>query len=276
LSSEDIRRESPYYCGHGTKQSKASSKNSEKSTVQGDSTIQTNNLSPNSSENLEPQHWNSFVTTTGHGYSEENQSVLGSEVSHVTGIEGEGSCSNFQHTVKSSVKESDCSKSHVSSTVQELCESQSSLTHPNSSGLLPIINDASSSTMDETLVTENKYLINKHEVSKRNAYVILTKGHSTHVQATDKTGHYVLLAHSAAYFYKPESLQSEDNIMCDSIRQLNKYLQDSKTEVEAGNPGKFLHIVIGKELPGIQYIVLSIMCIVIEEVKTLLVLLTGS
>ncbi|KAH9288335.1 hypothetical protein KI387_032452, partial [Taxus chinensis] len=268
--------ESPYYRGHGYKQSKPSSENS---SVQSNSTIQKSLLSCISSEDQEIPLRNIGATTNGHGSIGGKQSLVDPEVPSATG--------------------SIFSKSPVFCVVPEVCESHLSMKDSGSSSLLPIINinDGLSSMMagnlvapksnsldskassdpyyidettkavrvldkfqehkiEETRATEDKYLINNNEGFVENPSLITRKGHSTNVQAPYKTGvRNVLLVHSAAFFYKPESIQSEENMVCDSIIHLNKYLKTSKAEIEAGVPGKFLSIVIGKELSDLGSIV---------------------
>ncbi|XP_057873235.2 uncharacterized protein LOC131079339 isoform X2 [Cryptomeria japonica] len=269
--------------------------NSTVSKSQTNGTFSKSQLSPYSSENQEFYLNNSVVPTTRHGYMGAKNSLVDPELSSVSGTRGENSLRERFDQEKSGFKGSNTSNSAASCAVSEICESHLSLADSGSPVLLPVINDASSLTaenhltlqsnsldtkaasdpfyvhetfeavtdsdkfqedeIEENDVTEDTYLININE-GLIGTSVLTRKAHSTSVQATYKRGlHNILLAHSAAFFYKPESLQSGDSMICDSIIQLNKYLRDSKTEVEAGVPGKFLSIVIGKELPDLGSIV---------------------
>lgn len=60
---------------------------------------------------------------------------------------------------------------------------------------------------------------------------------------------------SAATFYCGSFSPADASVleMCNSIERLNKYLEATKADVEAGVPGKFLQAVIGQELAGTRF-----------------------
>ncbi|XP_020100001.1 protein prune homolog [Ananas comosus] len=65
---------------------------------------------------------------------------------------------------------------------------------------------------------------------------------------------------SAATFYCGSFSPSDASVleMCNSIERLNKYLEATKADVEAGVPGKFLQAVIGQELADVGSIISTI------------------
>lgn len=60
----------------------------------------------------------------------------------------------------------------------------------------------------------------------------------------------ISLPQSAASFYNGWSPLMEVSESCESIEKLNIYLKSKRDDVNAGVPGRFLHVVIGKDISG--------------------------
>ena len=58
------------------------------------------------------------------------------------------------------------------------------------------------------------------------------------------------LPQSAASFYDRVSPLIEVVEVCESAKRVNAYLKARKDEINAGVPGRFLHAVIGQDIPG--------------------------
>ncbi|XP_031743751.1 exopolyphosphatase PRUNE1 isoform X3 [Cucumis sativus] len=69
----------------------------------------------------------------------------------------------------------------------------------------------------------------------------------------------ISLPQSAASFYNGWSPVMEVSESCESIEQLNVYLKSKRDDVNAGVPGRFLHVVIGKDVSDIGSVVSTIM-----------------
>ncbi|XP_038877701.1 uncharacterized protein LOC120069934 [Benincasa hispida] len=69
----------------------------------------------------------------------------------------------------------------------------------------------------------------------------------------------ISLPQSAASFYNGWSPVMEVSESCESIEQLNIYLKSKRDEVNAGVPGRFLHVVIGKDVSDVGSVVSTIM-----------------
>lgn len=63
----------------------------------------------------------------------------------------------------------------------------------------------------------------------------------------------VSLPQSAASFYNGDSPEFEIVASCPSINKLNSFLKATKDEVNAGVPGRFLHVVMAQDGPGNAY-----------------------
>lgn len=80
------------------------------------------------------------------------------------------------------------------------------------------------------------------------------------------------LPQSAASFYNGYSPRMEIVESCESINRLNLFLKSRREEVDAGVPGRFLHAVIGQDVPG-NYMLSSLTIIIIEVLKSYLLFL---
>ncbi|XP_050944444.1 uncharacterized protein LOC103484247 isoform X3 [Cucumis melo] len=69
----------------------------------------------------------------------------------------------------------------------------------------------------------------------------------------------ISLPQSAASFYYGWSPVMEVSESCESTEQLNVYLKSKREDVNAGVPGRFLHVVIGKDVSDIGSVVSTIM-----------------
>ncbi|CAK9321326.1 unnamed protein product [Citrullus colocynthis] len=69
----------------------------------------------------------------------------------------------------------------------------------------------------------------------------------------------ISLPQSAASFYNGWSPVMEVSESCESIEQLNDYLKSKRDDVNAGVPGRFLHVVIGKDVSDVGSVVSTIM-----------------
>ncbi|ERM99239.1 hypothetical protein AMTR_s00092p00130570 [Amborella trichopoda] len=67
------------------------------------------------------------------------------------------------------------------------------------------------------------------------------------------------LPQSAASYYSGVKVQVEVLALCDGVNELNKYLKDGRARLEAGVPGKYLHVVIEPLLSGVGPIISTIM-----------------
>ncbi|OMO82719.1 hypothetical protein COLO4_22875 [Corchorus olitorius] len=67
------------------------------------------------------------------------------------------------------------------------------------------------------------------------------------------------LPQSAASFYNGHSPRMEIVESCESINSLNLFLKSRREEVDAGVPGRFLHTVIGQDVPEIGSVASTIM-----------------
>ncbi|XP_012441806.1 uncharacterized protein LOC105766779 [Gossypium raimondii] len=67
------------------------------------------------------------------------------------------------------------------------------------------------------------------------------------------------LPQSAASFYNGYSPRMEIVESCESINRLNFFLKSRREEVDAGVPGRFLHAVIGQDVPDVGSVASAIM-----------------
>ncbi|KAL6282825.1 hypothetical protein ACE6H2_013754 [Prunus campanulata] len=68
----------------------------------------------------------------------------------------------------------------------------------------------------------------------------------------------VSLPQSAASFYNGDSPEFEIVASCPSINKLNSFLKATKDEVNAGVPGRFLHVVMAQDVPDVGSIASTI------------------
>eukprot|EP01018_Ginkgo_biloba_P031192 Gb_39419 [translate_table: standard] len=279
-SFENIRRESPYY--NGGHFSKSKGQNLSKSNAQRGDTIKSGVFTLTSTDYYQLPKSNNEnkggTTTSQDTYFREKGPVLSGEVPLET--EGENLLGEQSERIKAGFNKSDSSKSPISDIIPETSESHCSLTDsgmssyssalqrsPEYDSYSPMLDEGGSQSQSLDLSSDTDSLDEtpnpRHEQNKRNPNGVTEKKSSTnnsiglagnkysnHIKITRETGlSNISLPRCAALFYKQESLQWEDIKMCDNIRRLNEYLKDSKFDVDAGVPGRFLGIVIGKETP---------------------------
>ncbi|XP_034211414.1 exopolyphosphatase PRUNE1-like isoform X4 [Prunus dulcis] len=86
----------------------------------------------------------------------------------------------------------------------------------------------------------------------------LTSAKSFRVNRRKENLSTVSLPQSAASFYNGDSPEFEIVASCPSINQLNSFLKATKDEVNAGVPGRFLHVVMAQDVPDVGSIASTI------------------
>lgn len=111
------------------------------------------------------------------------------------------------------------------------------------SNLNPDFGDLNSRTNKHELGT-----LQEHHTPDNPARPWIEKSFSVKKRKDDFSG--ISLPQSAASFYNGWSPVMEVSESCESIEKLNVYLKSKRDDVNAGVPGRFLHVVIGKDVSG--------------------------
>ena len=111
-------------------------------------------------------------------------------------------------------------------------------------------NVQSAFSFDLRTLNEPAIEANDHKHGRVNGLASLTSGKSFRVNRREENLSTVSLPQSAASFYSGDSPQFEIVASCPSIYRLNLFLKATKDEVNAGVPGKFLHVVMAQDIAG--------------------------